>query len=118
MNDNATTLAKLLERTETYSESTIELFKLIAIDKTADLLSSFVARLAWILPVALAFILVTTGLALWVGNILGAAAYGFFAVGGGYAVLGLSIQIFRKRWVKLPISNAIIKELLKKDAET
>jgi hypothetical protein len=64
----------------------------------------------------LSFLIVNIGLALWVGKLLGDSFYGFFIVGGFYALLAIPLHIFREQWIKYPISNSIIKELLKQKA--
>jgi len=113
MADNATPIATLLERAEDYSNSTIELFKLNAIDKSADVVSSLVSRLAIFITVALSLLIVSIGFALWVGKLLGDSFYGFFVIGGFYAILAILLHIFRHAWIKYPVSNSIIKQMLK-----
>ena len=114
MNDNATILSTLLERAENYGITTFELFKLNTIDKSADVVSSLVSRLAILITVALSFIIINIGFALWIGKVLGETFYGFFIIGVFYAFLALLLHTFRHQWIKYPISNSIIKQLLKK----
>lgn len=113
MADNATPLATLLERAEDYSNSTIELFKLNAIDKSADVVSSLVSRLVICITVALSLLIINIGFALWIGKLLGDSFYGFFVIGGFYAILAILLHIFRHAWIKYPVSNSIIKQMLK-----
>lgn len=113
MTDNATPIATLLERAEEYSKTTLKLLRLTAIDKSADVASSLVSRLAVLCTVVLSVLILSIGLAMWIGKQLGDAYYGFFIIGGGYAVLALLLQIFRHQWLKSPVSNAIIKQMLK-----
>lgn len=113
MNDNATPFATLLERAEEYSKSTIELFKLKAIDKSADIASSLVSRLAVVFMVILSVLIISIGVALWIGDQLGNSYYGFLLVGGFYAFVALLIHLFRHHWIKYPISNSIIKQMMK-----
>lgn len=113
MTDNGVPLAELLERAKNYSTSTIELLKLNAIDKSADVVSSLVSRLAIIITVALSLLIVNIGIALWVGKLLGDSFYGFFVIGGFYAILAVLLHVFRDQWVKNPLSNFLVKEMLK-----
>ena len=113
MEDNATPVATLLERAEDYSNSTIELFKLNAIDKSADVVSSLVSRLAIFITVAMSLLIVSIGVALWVGKLLGDSFYGFFVIGGFYTILAILLHIFRHSLIKYPVSNSIIKQMLK-----
>jgi len=113
MTENTTPIATLFERAEDYGKTTLNLLKLNAIDKSADVVSSLVSRLAVIMTVVLSVLIVSIGLSLWLGKLLGDAFYGFFIVGSFYALLALLLHIFRHQWLKYPVSNSIIKQLLK-----
>lgn len=113
MNDNATAIETLFERAEDYSKTTLELLKLKAIDKTADAASSIVSSLVVFTTAALSLLIINIGVALWIGNLLGDSYLGFFTVGAFYAILSFPLYIFRNKWIKYPLSNTIIKQLLK-----
>jgi len=114
MENKATPWRTLVERAEEYGETTVELFKMEAIDKSADVVSSLVSRLAVLLVVALFVIVLSIGLALWAGELLGKSYYGFFVVGGAYVLLALLLYSYRRSWLKKPVSNSIIRQMLKK----
>jgi len=103
----------LFDKAENYSKTTIELFKLNAIDKSADVVSSLISRLAILIVVAMFILIFNIGIALWLGELLGKFYYGFFIVGGFYALLAVLLQTFRHEWIKYPISNTIISQMLK-----
>jgi hypothetical protein len=109
----ATTIEMLFEKAEDYGKTSIELFKLNAIDKSADLVSSLVTKVAIAIVVAMFILILNIGLAFWVGELLGKVYYGFFAVAGFYALLSLLICVFQHSLVKIPISNRLIVKLLK-----
>jgi hypothetical protein len=113
MTDNTTPIATLFERAEDYGKTTINLLKLNAIDKSADVISSLVSRLAVIMIVVFSVLIVSIGLSLWIGNLLGETFYGFFVIGGFYALIAILLQVFRNQWLKYPVSNSIIKQMLK-----
>ena len=113
MTDNTTPIATLFERAEDYGKTTLNLLKLNAIDKSADVVSSLVSRLAVIMTVVFSVLIISIGLSLWIGKLLGDDFYGFFLVGGFYAILAILIQVFQKQWIKYPVSNSIIKQMLK-----
>ncbi len=113
MIDHANPIETLIERAENYSKTTIELFKLNAIDKSADVVSSLVSRLAILMTVALSIIIINIGLALWIGKLLGNTFYGFFIIGALYALISFLLHVFRHQWVKNPVSNSIIKQMIK-----
>ena len=113
MTDNKTPIASLFERAEDYGKTTLKLLELNAIDKSADVISSLVSRLAVIMAVVLSVLIINIGIALWLGKFLGETFYGFFIMGGLYGILAIFLQVFRDQWLKYPVSNSIIKQMLK-----
>jgi hypothetical protein len=113
MNNNATPIEALFARAEDYSRTTLELFKLNAIDKSADVVSSLAARLAILIVVALFTLIINIGVALWLGELLGKSYYGFFVVAGFYLVLSILLYAFRHQWIKQPLSDTLISQMLK-----
>jgi hypothetical protein len=103
----------LLNSAETYSKTSIELIKLKTVDKVADGTSSFVAYAAVIIALILFFITLNFGLAFWIGDLLGQKAYlGFFIVAGFYGLAGLILFIFRNKWIKKPLNDSMINQML------
>lgn len=109
MEDKATPIENLFERAEAYGKTSLNLLKLKAIDKSSELISTVLSWLIVIIVVALFFIILSIGIALWLGEILGKTYYGFFIVAGIYAVLGVIFIL----WVKRYINNSIISKMLK-----
>ena len=67
--DNIATNAEMLyEKAKSYTETSLELFKLNAIDKTADIVSSLISRLALVLVVAMFTLFVNIALSLFLGK--------------------------------------------------
>lgn len=103
----------LFDKIENYSKTSIELAKLNAIDKTADVTSALASGV-FVSIVAFMFILfVNIGLSLYLGKILGDIFYGFFLVSGFYLILCLVIYFFRNQLIKTPVSNMVLEKLLK-----
>ena len=113
MTENKTPIATLFERAEDYGKTTLNLFKLNAIDKSADVVSSLASGLAVIMTVVFSVSIISIGIALWLGKLLGDTFYGFFIIGGFYAFLAILLQVFRHQWLKNPVSNSIINQMLK-----
>ncbi|HSQ45520.1 MAG TPA: hypothetical protein VLM44_01240 [Lutibacter sp.] len=113
MADSTTPLATLIDRAQDYSNSTIELLKINAIDKSAEVVSSLVSQLVFIITIALSFLIVNIGIALWVGKLLGDSFYGFFVIGGFYVIIAILLHVFRSSLIKYPVSNSIIRQMLK-----
>ena len=114
MEDNTSTIEMLFERAEDYTKTTIDLVKLTAVDKTADVLSSLISRLTVSIIFVLFAFLVNIGLSFWVGELVGKIYYGFFIVSSIYLVLAIVLYIVKDKVLKITISNFIIAKMLKK----
>jgi hypothetical protein len=101
----------LFEKAEGYIETKIDLFKLRAIDKSSDVVSSIAARMIIALFVASFFLMFNIGLALLIGRSLGEVYYGFFIVAGFYLILIAILYSLRDKWLKAPINDLIIKSI-------
>ncbi len=112
MEDKATPIDQLLEQAESYGNTTLELIKLKAVDKVADTTSSLVSWTVVVVSVALFFITLNIGIALLIGDLLGKSWLGFMLVAGFYALLTLLFFIFRKRWIKKPVNDSVINQML------
>jgi len=113
METSATAVEALIEKAEDYSKTTIELMKLKAIDKSAEVASFLAVRLVIFVAVALFIVIINIGLALWIGDLLGKAYYGFFVIGGVNAILALLLYAFRDKWIGGPLTESVITQLMK-----
>ena len=113
MNDHETPVGLLFQKAEDYGKTSIELMKLKTIDKTSEVISSLVSQLI-VAIIALMFMLfISIGIALWIGDMLGKSYLGFMIVAGAYGLIALLIYFFRERWIKTPLSNSIIHQMIK-----
>jgi hypothetical protein len=112
MEDQESLIESLIEKGEQYGKTTIELLKLKTLDKSADVVSTLVSWAIVIVFAVLFFLILNIGVALWLGELLGKSYYGFFAVAGFYALLAIVFGIFRKQFVKEPINNSIVTQVL------
>jgi hypothetical protein len=103
----------LIDKSKDYLETKIELARLKTIDKSADVLSAVVVIVSMIFIGSLFIIMTSIGISLLLGRILGAYHYGFFIMGGFYAIILLLIYVQREKWIKTPISNELINKMLK-----
>jgi hypothetical protein len=103
----------LIDKSKDYLETKFELARLNTIAKSADVLSAVVVIVSMIFIVSLVIILASIGLSLLIGSMLGAYHYGFFIMGGFYAVILLVMYIQRNKWIKTPIANGLINKMLK-----
>jgi hypothetical protein len=103
---------ELVSKAETYGKTSVELIKLKTVDKVADGTSSFVAWSAVIIALVLFFITLNFGLALWIGALLDKIYLGFFVVAGFYGLAGIILFIFRNKWIKKPLNDSMINQML------
>jgi hypothetical protein len=113
MDENSNMLESLLERANDYGKTSYELVKLKALDKTSEVVSSFVPHSVVFVLIVTFILFLNLGLALWLGDILGKAFYGFFAVAGFYVISGITVHFFLHNRLKRLVSNYFIKHMLK-----
>ena len=112
MEEKTTPVETLIEQAQTYFKTSVQLIKLKATDKLAEIISNLASGFIIVIILALFFVNLNIAVALLIGDLLGKAWMGFILVSLIYAFIGLIIYIFRNKWIKRPISNSIIKELL------
>lgn len=105
-------LEHLYGKAKQYTESSIELYKLQAIGKTADIVSSLVSRLVLFIIISLFTLFVNIAISLFIGNQLGAYYLGFLIVSCFYLIIGLLLYIFNDKLIKTPTTNLVIEKLL------
>lgn len=112
MDEKSALIESIIEKGEQYGKTSMELLKLKTLDKSADVFSNVVSWLIVVIFAVLFFLILNIGVALWIGQLLGNSYYGFFIESGFYAVLAALFAIFRKRWIKNPLNNSIINQVL------
>ncbi len=113
MENSASSIEMLFKRAENYTKTSIELAKLNAIDKTADVVSSLISRMVVSIVFAMFVFLSNIGLSLWIGELVGKLYLGFFIVGIIYLLVALLLYSFKDKWIKMPVSNFMIVKMLK-----
>ena len=113
MENNTSLLESLLENGVEYGKTSCKLYKLKAIDKTSDVVSSFIPRLIVVGFISSFLLFLSLGLAFWLGEILGNAYFGFFLIAGFYGITGILVTLFLSKRIKEVAYNGLIKQLLK-----
>lgn len=113
MNTQDVPLKRLLEKAEDCGATTLELVKLKAIYASAEIISALVLKIVFIALLVLFVLTINIGIALWIGEWLGKYHYGFFTIGSFYGLLALLFRSFLKQYIKVPVSNFMIIQLLK-----
>jgi hypothetical protein len=94
------------------AETKAELWKLRTVAKVSATISSLFSVIAIAILICVAMIIISFGVAFWIGSEIGNVSYGFFIVGGFYAFAGLLVYLFRKQWIKKPVSNLVINKII------
>ncbi len=105
-------IESLVETAEVYSKTTYELSKLKLLEKTTHVATLAVSRFGVIIIFSLFALVLSVGVALLLGELLGKSYYGFFIVAAFYFVTGIVLHFFLSKWIKKPISDSIIKQVL------
>lgn len=113
MENRTSNIESLIEKAGDYAETRIDLFKMQFVNKSSEVVSSFATKLVIILIAFLFLTILNIGLSLWLGELTGKSYYGFFIVGGFYAVTGLILYACRHKWIKEPVANSIIRKAFK-----
>jgi hypothetical protein len=113
MDNIATNIETLYQKAKEYTETSIELLRLNAIDKTADVVSSLFARLILVMLVAMFTLFINIALSIFIGKLLNEMYLGFLIVSGFYLVLAVVVFYFNDKLLKIPITSLVIAKLLK-----
>ena len=97
-----------------YVETKTKLWKLKMVEKIAETYGVIVSKLIFFYVMAVFVLLLSVGLALWLGELLGKNYYGFFIMGGVFLIAGLILSGVSKGAIEIPSSNSLVKHLLKK----
>ena len=106
-------LSSLFEHIEKFGKTNYDLLKLKTVDKTSDVISTIASRLIAIILIFVCFLMFTTGIGFWLGDILGNIAFGFFAVAALYAIIGLIFYFTLHKKIKKFVGDFVVKEIFK-----
>ncbi len=112
MENDPTAVEELFYKLKEYVETTVDLYKLKAINKITEYTTGIIVSIFLMALLFLVLICISTGFALLIGIWLGNAYWGFFIMGALYIIIGLALFAGRKKFLKEPISKKLIKELL------
>jgi len=102
---------KLAGHIKEYAETKFDLVVLNTQDKFTDILSSVVASAAGMVLGVFVLLFASIGAALWLGDCLNSPFIGFFCVAGFYLLVALLVIVNRKRWIKEPMINSLLKKI-------
>ncbi len=112
MESTAAQVREIISKTTELVETKLKLWKLKAIGKGSEVISSVVSSVVILILVSLAIFLLSIGLSLLIGQWLGEMYLGFLVMAGIYGLAGLLFYIFRKQFIKGPVSDRIVNSVL------
>jgi len=112
METTAGSIEVLVENIKAYGKTTLELVKLKSIETTANATTWLIARMSVLITFFCFVLLLSFGVAVWLGDLLGKLYYGLFIVAGFYFIMGILFHFYFHQWIKKPVGNSIVNELL------
>jgi hypothetical protein len=113
MEENPTDIDILLSDAGDFIETRTTLWKYKTIESLADVSGELVSGLGLIVIASFVIIIFSIGFALLIGDWVGKSYWGFFIMGGFYVIVALIIFAARRKWLKDPFSNMLIRKILK-----
>lgn len=113
MSTSKSLIELLFEKIEEYGKTNYELTKLKLLKTTATIVPSIISNLIVVLVISLFTLIFSMGIAFFLGELLGNLYYGFFIVSAFYLGVGILFHFYLHKWIKKPIGDSIIKQILK-----
>jgi hypothetical protein len=113
MQEQPSILENIFTEARDYAETRANLFRLKGTDRISSVLGLIASGAGLILVLCFFVMMISIGFSLLIGSWLGRSFYGFFIMGGVYAIGALLCYRYRERWMRGPLSDLIIRELLK-----
>ncbi len=98
----------LFEKITKYLQTSLELYQLKTIQKSAVVFSGLVSGLLSFSLLSMAFLIANIGSAFWLGKILGALYLGFVCSSGIYLVLALFLYLIRESLIMRPFQKYLL----------
>lgn len=111
MENKESLLETLFEKFEAYAKTSLDLLRLKTISKITDAVLSIVSKLIFFIALLFVTILLSIGLSLWIGEIIGKSYLGFFIVAAFYVLVAFILHYF-PNVVKSQVKDAIIVNML------
>ncbi|MHB1197286.1 MAG: hypothetical protein ACYC0A_10640 [Lutibacter sp.] len=103
----------LFEKIEEYGITNYELTKLKLLKTVALVVPSLLSRIIVVFVIFTFILILSLGIALFLGEFLGKLYYGFFIIAIFYLVVGIVMHFYLHKWIKKPVADLIIKQVLK-----
>lgn len=101
----------MLERVKEYGKTSLELFRLKSLGKTADILSIVTSRLLLLFFGLIFLTTLNIALGLWLGELMGKSYYGFLLLSLVYGIVAVFIY-YKHPTIKAKVNDKIITVLI------
>ena len=106
-------IQQIIQHVEKYVSTTVELYKLKAYQKVAEIATTVITSVLMAFFGILFLIFVSIGLAVYLGEIMGRMHYGFMIVAGIYLLLAVIIYMLSKKVLKDKFNTMIVRKIFK-----
>jgi len=107
----------LAEELKAYVNLRIDLVKLTIAETASKMIADTAATIISGLVFLFVLFFASVGLALFLSSVIGNSYSGFLLVAGLYLILGFLIWFLREKWIRIPLMNAIIKQLFSENGK-
>jgi|SRR5688572_14167366 len=104
-------LEDIAEDLKSYVNTTLELYKLKATEKGAEMASQVIINLVLAVMAAMVLLFASFALALLLSEYFDRMYLGFVIVAGVYALLGMIVYLLKNTWLKGTLVDSIIKSV-------
>ena len=111
MENNIEILEPLLKKINEYGNTRYDLIKLKTSAKAIEILTSVATKGILLILIVSSFIILTIGIAFWLGEVLGKIYYGFFCIAGFYIIILGIVYLFMLDWLKKSISDSMVSKM-------
>ena len=106
-------IEQIYERVEQYVLTSVELYKLKALQKVAGVATSLITSFLLAIFGLLFLLFVSIGLAVYLGEVMGRIHYGFMIVAGIYLLFSIIVYILRAQVLKDKVNTFIVRKIFK-----
>lgn len=104
----------IIDDIKEYIDTSAELYKLQAAEKTATVVSSLAINLTLVLAGAFVVLFASIALAMALSSLFHAGYIGFLIVAGIYALILIVVAATKEKWLKSKLVDSIIKSMFEK----
>ena len=108
---------EMAEHVKEYVNNHITSAKLSVAEKTSGVLANIIALAVALLVFVFFIVFASVALALVFAKLTGEYYWGFLIVAGIYLLMGILVWTMREKLLRLPIMNAILKQLFKDEED-